>query len=142
GMDKVQIYRWQLEHLWPRCEQRLLAGLPPARMVQVPGVAWREVAREDEQIRDSSNRAVLTFDLGPELGGEAVYLRFADSFTDDGWGASVGSLTAAADGEVIAEFIPGTPEEAPFLFAGNSAIGGEQNRFADGNNYFVYRFQP
>jgi hypothetical protein len=142
GQDKVQIYRWQLEHLWPRCDHRLLAGLPPARLVDVPGVAWREVARETEQIRDSSNRALLTFDLSQDLGGEAVYLRFADAFTNDGWGASVGSVTAVADGEVIAEFIPGTAEEEPFLFSGNSAIGGEQNRFADGGNYFVYRFAP
>lgn len=142
GQDKVQIYRWQLENLWPRCEQRLLAGLPPTRLVDVEGVTWREVARETEEIRDSSNRAMLTFDLSEELGGEAVYLRFADAFTFDGWGASVGGVVATADGATIAEFIPGTPEEEPFLFSGNSPIGGDQNRFADGNNYFVYRFQP
>lgn len=142
GMDKTQIYRWQLEHLWPRCEHRLLAGLPPMRLVDVPGVQWREVARETGEIRDSSNRATLTFDLSQELGGDAVYLRFADAFTSDGWGASVGGVVASADGATIAEFIPGTAEEEPFLFSGNSAIGGDQNRFADGGNYFVYRFQP
>jgi len=142
GQDKVQIYRWQLEHLWPRCEHRLLAGLPPTRVVDVAGVSWREVARETNEIRDSSNRAFLTFDLSQELGGEAVYLRFADAFTFDGWGASVGGLVATADGAVIADFIPGTADEEPFLFSGNSAIGGDQNRFADGGNYFVYRFQP
>ena len=142
GQDKVRIYRWQLEHLWSRCEQRLLAGLPPTRLVDVEGVSWREVARETEEIRDSSNRAMLTFDLSQELGGEAVYLRFTDAFTFDGWGASVGGVVATADGATIAEFIPGRPEEEPFLFSGNSPIGGDQNRFADGNNYFVYRFQP
>ncbi|SEK87527.1 GxGYxY sequence motif-containing protein [Pseudoxanthomonas sp. GM95] len=142
GQDKVQIYQWQRDHLWPRCEHRLLAGLAPTRLVDVPDVAWREVARETQEIRDSSNRAVLTLDLSAELGGEAIYVRFTDSFTSDGWGASVGAVTAVADGVTIAEFIPGTEGEAAFLFSGNAPIGGEQNRFADGGNYFVYRFAP
>ena|GEM_PF-439816 len=142
GMDKVQIYQWQLDHLWPRCDHRLLTGLSPTRVVDVTGVTWREIARETVQIRDSSNRATLTWDLSHELGGDAVYLRFADSFTNDGWGASVGHLTATADGTVIADFTPGTAAEEPFLFSGNSSIGGDQNRFADGGNYFIYRFAP
>ena len=142
GQDKVAIYQWQLDHLWPRCDHRLLTGLTPTQVVDVPGVTWTEIARETEQIRDSSNRATLTWDLSQELGGEGVFLRFADSFTNDGWGASVGHLTATADGTVIADFTPGTDAETPFLFSGNSSIGGDQNRFADGGNYFIYEFQP
>lgn len=142
GQDKVAIYQWQLDHLWPRCDHRLLTGLAPTQVVDVNGVTWTEIARETQQIRDSSNRATLTWDLSQELGGEGVFLRFADAFTNDGWGASVGHLTATADGTVIADFTPGTDAEAPFLFSGNSSIGGDQNRFADGGNYFIYEFQP
>ncbi|GAB3746909.1 GxGYxYP domain-containing protein [Microlunatus parietis] len=143
GQSKTEIYQWQLDHLWPQCEQRLLTGLPPTRVVDVDGVTWREVARETEQIRDSSNRDFYTFDVSAELGGEAVYVKFGDAFGSDGWGASVASVKVLADGTEIANFLPDTPEEAEFLVeGGNSSIGGDANRFADGGNFFVYRFAP
>ncbi|MCF6468829.1 hypothetical protein FAF44_10570 [Nonomuraea sp. MG754425] len=140
--DVLATYRWQLDTLFPRCTKALLSGLPPTRTVKVDGVAWREVARESERVRDSSNRQVRTFDLSQELSGQdGVYLRFQDSLGDDGWGASVGSVVVRADGVQIASFTPGTDAETPFLFDGlNSAVGGDANRFADGGNYFVYRF--
>ncbi|MGW3351467.1 GxGYxYP domain-containing protein [Nonomuraea rubra] len=140
--DVLATYRWQLENLFPRCTKALLSGLPPTRTVRVEDVRWREVARETERIRDSSNRQVRTFDLSQELTGQdGVYLRFQDSLGDDGWGASVGSVVVKADGTQIASFTPGTDAEAPYLFDGlNSAIGGDANRFADGGNYFIYRF--
>ncbi|MGP4096511.1 GxGYxYP domain-containing protein [Nonomuraea sp. KM90] len=140
--DVLATYRWQLDTLFPRCTHALLGGLPPTRTVRVEGVQWREVARETERVRDSSNREVRTFDLSPELSGQdGVYLRFQDSLGDDGWGASVGSVVVRADGTQIASFTPGTDAETPYLFDGlNSAIGGDSNRFADGGNYFVYRF--
>lgn len=142
GQDKVAIYQWQLDNLWPRCDHRLLTGLPPTTVVPVEGVTWREVARETEQIRDSSNRDFFTFDLSADLGGEAVYLRFQDSFGNDGWGASVASLSVKADGVEIAAFTVDTPEEATFLFDGlKSSIGGDGNRFCDGDGYFIYRLQ-
>jgi hypothetical protein len=146
--DPVATYRWQLEHLFPQCDHRLLVGLPPTRVVAVEGVKWREISREKERIRDSSNRAVRTFDLSPELAGGsdpdgAVYLRFQDSFGDDGWGASVAKVTVTADGRQLAAFAAGTDAEKPYLFDGaNSTIGGDKNRFCDGGGYFVYRFQP
>lgn len=143
GQSKTEIYQWQFDRLWPRCEQRLLTGLPPTRSVDVDGVTWRTVAEETEQIRDSSNRAELTVDLSAELGGEAVYLRFGDAFGNDGWGASVAAVTATADGTVVADFVPDTEQEAEFLVpGGNSSIGGEANRYADGGNEFIYRFSP
>ncbi|MEU7833707.1 GxGYxYP domain-containing protein [Nonomuraea sp. NPDC049129] len=140
--DILGTYRWQLDHLFPRCTHALLTGLPPTRTVRVDGVQWREIARESERIRDSSNRAVRTFDLSQELSGQdGVYLRFQDSLGDDGWGASVGSVKVKADGKEIVSFIPGTEAEAPYLFDGlNSSIGGDANRFSDGGGYFIYRF--
>ncbi len=142
GQSKTEIYQWQVDELWPRCEQRLLTGLPPTRVVDVEGVEWQEIARETEQIRDSSNRDLYTFDVSPGLGGEAVFVKFADSFGNDGWGASVASVKVVADGTEIANFLPDTPEEAEFLVeGGNSSIGGDDNRFADGGNFWVYRFE-
>ncbi|MFG2589536.1 GxGYxYP domain-containing protein [Streptomyces sp. NPDC048438] len=143
--DVLATYRWQLDHLFPRCTHTLLAGLPPTRTVRSDSVRWRELAREPERVRDSSNRQVRTFDLSPETAdGDGVYLRFQDSFGDDGWGASVGSVRVTADGnEVIASFAPGTAAEAPYLFDGsNSSIGGDANRFCDGDGYFIYHFTP
>ncbi|WP_392674635.1 GxGYxYP domain-containing protein [Streptomyces sp. LN785] len=141
--DPVDVYRWQFNHLYPRCTRRLLAGLPPTMSVDVPGVVWHEVARETQQIRDSSNRKVRSLDLSPALGKDDVYLRFQDSFTADGWGPSVASMTVTADGRTLASFKAGSTEETPYLFdAGGSSIGAEANRFADGGGSFTYRFTP
>jgi hypothetical protein len=141
--DRVKTYRWQLQNLFPRCTHRLLAGLPPTMVVQAENLTWREIARETRQIRDSSNRGTYTLDVSPGLGKDAVYVRFADSFGDDGWGASVAAVSAKANGIEIANFKPGTAAEAPFLFDGlNSSIGGEGNRFSDGGGYFIYKFTP
>ncbi|NIK58703.1 GxGYxYP domain-containing protein [Kribbella shirazensis] len=141
--DRVKTYRWQLDNLFPRVTHQLLAGLPPTRVVDVEGVVWQEIARETQQIRDSSNRGTYTLDVSAKLGKEAVYVKFADSFTDDGWGASVRTVSVKANGTEIASFEPDTPEEAPYLFDGShSSIGGEANRFADGGNYWIYRFEP
>ncbi|HWD81993.1 MAG TPA: GxGYxYP domain-containing protein [Kribbella sp.] len=141
--DRVKTYRWQLDNLFPRVTKQLLAGLPPTRVVDVEGVQWLEIARETQQIRDSSNRGTYNLDVSAKLGKEAVYVRFADSFTDDGWGASVRHVSIKANDTVIATFEPNTPEEAPYLFDGShSSIGGEGNRFADGGNYWIYRIAP
>lgn len=140
--DRVAVYRWQLENLWPRCSHRMLAGLSPMQVVTVPGVTWSEVGREKTQLRDGSNKATYTFDLTSALGGDAVYLKFADAFTDDGWGSSMDKLTLTADGTTIASFAPDTAEEAKYLFDGDSQVGGDGNRFADGGNYFIYKFDP
>jgi hypothetical protein len=141
--DRVKTYQWQLENLFPRCTHRLLAGLPPTMVVQAENVPWREVAREARQIRDSSNRGSYTLDVSAELGKEAVFVRFQDSFTDDGWGPSVASVTVKANGTELVSFLAGTAAEAPYLFDGlNSSIGGDANRFSDGGGYFIYRFAP
>ncbi|MFH8487710.1 GxGYxYP domain-containing protein [Streptomyces longisporoflavus] len=144
--DVLATYHWQLDHLFPRCSHALLAGLPPTRTVSVDNVRWREVARETKRIRDVSNRRVRTFDLSADVSGGTsgdndVYVRFQDSFKDDGWGASVASVLAKADGKEIASFTPGTDGEKPYLFDGlNSSLGEQSNRFSDGGGYFIYRF--
>src|ERR1700754_953869 len=61
--DRVKTYRWQLDNLFPRVTKKLLAGLPPTRVVDVEGVVWQEIARETQQIRDSSNRGTYNLDV-------------------------------------------------------------------------------
>ncbi|MFI5694256.1 GxGYxYP domain-containing protein [Kribbella sp. NPDC051586] len=141
--DRVKTYRWQLDNLFPRVTKQLLAGLPPTRVVNVEDVQWLEIARETRQIRDSSNRGNFDLDVSAKLGKEKVFVRFQDSFTDDGWGPSVSEVWVKANGTEIAHFKPNTPEEAQYLFDGaNSSIGGDANRFSDGGGYFIYGFEP
>jgi len=55
------------------------------------GSAWTTVLREEREIRDRSNQAWRSLDLNALRGsGRTVYLRVADSFPADGWGAWVG----------------------------------------------------
>ncbi|MET7280213.1 GxGYxYP domain-containing protein [Kribbella sp. NPDC005582] len=141
--DRVKTYRWQLDNLFPRVTHKLLAGLPPTRVVAVENVQWQEIARETRQIRDSSNRRNYDLDVSAKLGAGKVYVRWQDSFGDDGWGPSVSEVWVKANGVEIAHFKPGTPEEAQYLFDGaNSSIGGEANRFSDGGGYYIYAFDP
>ena len=146
--DRLDAYEWQFEQLWPQTSHRMLIGIPPQRHVGLPpGIPdiYTTIAEEAEHVHDASNRATYDFDLSDRLGGDAVWVRFDDAFTNDGWGPAVGEVTVRADGQAIAEFVPGTVEEAPYLFdAGNSQVAGgpPQHRFADGNSHFVYRFAP
>ncbi|MFI5733368.1 GxGYxYP domain-containing protein [Kribbella sp. NPDC051587] len=141
--DRVKTYRWQLDNLFPRVTHKLLAGLPPTRVVAVEDVQWQEIARETRQIRDSSNRGNYDLDVSAKLGKGPVYVRWQDSFSDDGWGPSVSEVWVKANGVEIAHFKPNTPEEAQYLFDGaNSSIGGEANRFSDGGGYYIYAFDP
>lgn len=138
---------WQFENLWPQATHRVLFGISPSQAKPLPPDNWKdfsELIREDEQIRDGSNRAVHDLDLTPFLGGDAVWLRFTDAFPADGWGPAINHLTLTADGEVVANLLAGTDEERAALFdRGGSTFKPETgpetaHRFADGSNYFVY----
>ncbi|UVI33249.1 GxGYxYP domain-containing protein [Paenibacillus spongiae] len=150
--NAMEVYQWQYDNFWNRTTKRMLIGLSGGNSIPLPpGIpdSYELLLQEDEEIRNSSNRAVHEIDLTSFLGEEAVYLRFDDAFTADGWGPAVHEVTVKADGNVIGHFIPGTEAgtaaEKPFLYdSGRSALtdrtGG--HRFADGNSYFVYRFAP
>ncbi len=146
--DRLEAYEWQFEQLWPQTTHRMLIGVPPQRDVGLPpGIPdiYTTTAKVSEHVHDASNRATYDFDLSDRLGGDGVWVRFDDAFTNDGWGPAVGQVTVRADDQIIAQFVPGTAEEGPYLFdAGNSQIAGgpPQHRFADGERYFVYRFAP
>jgi hypothetical protein len=64
--------------------------------VSADGQSWREVLREDREIRDLSNLADRTLDLASiREAGKPLYVRIEDSRTDDGWGGWLGRLTLA-----------------------------------------------
>ncbi|HEY8460993.1 MAG TPA: GxGYxYP domain-containing protein [Blastocatellia bacterium] len=140
--NKLDAYYWALGNLWPKMTNRMLTAISPTNVVSTPNVQWTTLLREANQVRDASNRAVYTADLSPFLGGEAVYVRYQDAFTDDGWGPSVSQVTVTADGNVIASFQPASAGENPYLFELNNSQTTSGWRFADGNNYFIYKFAP
>lgn len=146
--DRLDAYTWQFENLWDKTTDRMLIGLSPDVSIKIPpGLpeSFEVIAEETTQEREARNRQVYDLDLSDFLGKEAVYLRFDDAFPQDGWGPAVHSVTVRADGEVIADFIAGTPEEELFLYDRNNSQfspGSGGHRFADNDRYFVYRFEP
>ncbi|MBE1610755.1 GxGYxYP domain-containing protein [Actinopolymorpha pittospori] len=146
--DRIHAYQWQYDQLWAKTTHRMLVGLPPQRDVTLPpGVPaiYTTLAKVDTHLHDASNREVLEFDLSDHLGGDGVWVRFDDSFTNDGWGPAVHQVSLHADDQTVVDFVPGTDAEEPYLFdSGNSqtSLGPPQHRFADGGNYFVYGFTP
>ena len=141
--DKFEAYNWAIDNLWPRLNHRLLIGIGPANTVIVPGTQWTTLLQVDHPVTDASNKQVYDIDLSGLLGGEAVYLRFQDAYSSDGWGPSVQQVTVIADGQTTAAFQPGTDAEKPFLYdAGSSQLASGGWRFADGGSFFIYRFAP
>jgi hypothetical protein len=57
---------------------------------------WHDVVTETRRITDRSNQGEQTFDLNDvRQGSRTLYLRFEDSFPDDGWGAWLAHLKLA-----------------------------------------------
>jgi hypothetical protein len=139
---KLDAYQWALENLWPKLTNRILTAIGPTSTVSVPNVQWTTLLQETQPITDASNKAVYTADLSALLGNGAVYVRYQDNFPNDGWGPSVSQVTVTADGNAIASFQPASAGEAPFLFDADSSQTTSGWRFADGTEYFIYRFVP
>lgn len=146
--DRLDAYTWQYENLWKKTTQRMLVGLSPDTSIKMPpGLpeSFNTIAEEPTQERDGNNKKTYELDLSGYLGKESVYLRFDDAFPQDGWGPAVHEVTVKADGQTIAQFIPGTPEEEAFLYDRQSSqvsSGQGGHRFADNGRYFVYKFTP
>ncbi|ACX65227.1 GxGYxYP domain-containing protein [Paenibacillus sp. Y412MC10] len=146
--NRLEAYTWQYENLWKQTNHQMLVGLDPDTAIRIPSglpESFVTIAEEKEQIRDASNRDTYQLDLSFLLGKSEVYLRFDDAFTQDGWGPAVHEVTVKADGNVIASFIAGTPEEETYLYdRQNSKFSEGQggHRFADNGSYFVYEFTP
>ena len=140
--NKIDAYTWALNNLWPKFTKRLLTAISPTNTVSVSNVQWTTLLHEMRPITDASNKAVYSADLSSLLGGEAVYVRYQDAVTSDGWGPSVSQVTITADGNVIASFQPANDGEKPYLFDADSSQTTSGWRFADGTSYFIYRFAP
>ncbi len=129
-------------NVWPQLTKRLLTAISPANTQAVPNVSWTTLLKVSQPVTDASNKATYTADLSALLGGDGVYVRYQDAYSGDGWGPSVSQVTVTADGTTIASFQPGTDAEKPFLFDADSSQLATGWRFADGNNYFIYKFTP
>ncbi|MCQ6559638.1 GxGYxYP domain-containing protein [Paenibacillus mendelii] len=146
--DRLDAYTWQYENLWKNTTHRMLVGLSPDTSIKIPSglpESFKTIAEEPTQERDGNNKKTYELDLSGYLGKESVYLRFDDAFPQDGWGPAVHEVTVKADGQTIAQFIPGTPEEEAFLYDRQSSqvsTGQGGHRFADNGRYFVYKFTP
>lgn len=141
--NKIDAYTWILDNYWPQLTHRLLTAISAASPTFAPGVNWVTLLDQTTHVHDASNEATYTADLSSLLGAQAVYVRFQDSFQNDGWGPSVQQVTVLADGNTIASFQPGTAAEQPFLYeADSSSLASGGWRFADGTTYFIYRFVP
>ena len=136
-------YQWAFDNVWPYMPNRILTAISGANSVQVPNVQWTTLLKVSQPVTDASNKAVYTADLTPFLtNGGAVYVRWSDAYTNDGWGPSVDQVTVTADGNVIASFQPGSAGEAPYAFDLDSSQTASAWRFADGTEYFIYKFVP
>jgi len=141
--DKLAAYNWALDELWPHLDHRLLTAVSPTQAVTTPGVTWTTIAEVTQHVHDSSNEGTYTFDLSGQLGGNGVYVKFSDAYTNEGWGPSVDQVTVTADGTTIASFQPTTAGETPYVYdLDSSSVAGGGWRFADGTSYFVYVFNP
>ncbi|MCJ8007483.1 GxGYxYP domain-containing protein [Lederbergia wuyishanensis] len=145
--DGLDAYQWQYDNLWSKTTHRMLIGLDPTKNIPLPGdnfKSFKTILEETKELRDSSNRDVYNLNLSEYLGKEAVYLRFQDAFPADGWGPALHEVTVKADGQIIAQFIPGTEGEEPYLYDRDGSNSDERfdgHRWADGGSYFVYEFK-
>jgi hypothetical protein len=136
-------YQWAFDNIWPQMPQRILTAIGPTNSVPVANVQWTTLLQVTQPVTDGSNKAVYTADLTPFLtNGGAVYVRWTDAYTNDGWGPSVDQVTVTADGNVIASFQPGSAGETPYVFDLDSSQTASGWRFADGTEYFIYKFVP
>jgi len=139
--NKLAVYQYALSSVWPSLTKRLLTAIGPSSTQSVPNVQWTTLLKVSQPVTDASNKATYTADLSSFASGAAVYVRYQDAYPSDGWGPSVAQVTVTADGNAIASFQPGTSAETPFLFdADGSQIASGGWRFADGGNYFIYKF--
>jgi hypothetical protein len=141
--NKIAMYQYALNTVWPSLTKRLVTAISPSNTQTTANVQWTTLLKVTAPVTDASNKATYTADLSGFLNEPSVYVQYQDAYSNTGWGPSVSQVTVTADGNVIASFQPGTDGETPFLFdADGSQIASGGWRFADGTNYFIYKFTP
>jgi hypothetical protein len=78
---------------------------------------WQVLLREEREVRDATNRRIYTADLSQFAGAQRVYLRFRDSFPQDGWGPGIRSVELTADGQAAESFTAATAGERDYIVA-------------------------
>lgn len=126
---------WLMQMLGVRIE---LQSIPPE---PAPADAWRTLGVHGaEPAQGVFNRRWVDIDLR-EYAGQTAFVKFSDSRPDTGWGALLRQVRLEADGKAIAVFFTGSPAESLFLHTNHkSRLNANNERFADNDAYFVYRF--
>jgi hypothetical protein len=106
-----------------------------------PPEAWRTLGvHGTEPAQGTFNRRWVDIDLS-DYRGQTVFVRFSDSLPDTGWGALLRQARLEADGRTLAAFFTGSPAEPLFLHTNHrSRLNTNNERFADRDAFFVYRF--
>lgn len=127
--------QWLMQMLGVRLE---LQSIPPE---PAPASAWRTLGMHgSDPAQGTFNRRWVDVDLR-EFAGQTVFVKFSDSRPDTGWGALLRQVRLEADGKTIAAFFTGSPAESLFLHTNHkSRLNASNERFADNDAYFVYRF--
>ncbi|MGC8668460.1 MAG: hypothetical protein ACP5VE_10140 [Chthonomonadales bacterium] len=87
------------------------------------------------------NRKKYTLDLTPYVQQTgSVSVLFGDATPNDGWGALVASAELRIGSRLAAAFTAGSELETRFLSEDHGSMVNTAGRFADGNSYWVYRF--
>ncbi|NLH97990.1 MAG: hypothetical protein GX446_00700 [Chthonomonadales bacterium] len=123
----------------------LRLGIEPRRVLEEPGVrnvvSPTELLRGDPEERSLKNRRRYTVDLSPfvrETG--SVSVRFEDVSRADGWGPYLASAELRINDVLAASFQAGSELETRFLAEDRNSVCNADARFADGDAYWVYRF--
>ncbi|MGW4797989.1 hypothetical protein ACWEPC_36780 [Nonomuraea sp. NPDC004297] len=87
--DSQAVYRFELPARATGGTLTLDIGNQFLVQVSPDNRSWRTVLQESGNVRDLSNRAERTVDLGE---GRAFYVRLADSRPEDGWGSWLARL--------------------------------------------------
>jgi hypothetical protein len=147
--SNLEATRWQLTHLFPMTNHRVVLGVNPGTPPPLPPDNWKsfvEIVREERPIRDASNRQIYELDLSAFAGSGKLFLRMQDSQPSDGWGGAVHHVVLTVDGETVADFRAGEEAERKALFDHGGAgfkpqrPNEDSHRFADGSSYFIYEF--
>lgn len=97
--------------------------------------------RAPAQMPPYNNRSKQELDLTAlAKTSRAVAIKFEDTSPSDGWGPLLYSAELRYDGKIAASFRTGSALETRFLAEERGSKFNGEGRFADGNGYFVYRF--
>lgn len=121
-------------------------GLPLRDAQTISGQAddaatYKAVLTGDGTERNLRNRKAYTLDLTPfaQQNG-SVSVRFEDVSKQDGWGPYLVSAELRIGGQIAASFLAGSEMETRFLVEERDSKFNGTARFADGEGYWVYRF--